>query len=163
MLYNFDRNQNHYYFNNKNSVPIIFIHGLGLNQSMWKPQIDFFKNKSFVTYDLLGHGKTPFSENILTMKKLAGQLLVLIENLKIDKFHLIGFSIGALVSIEFATNYEKYLNSLTLISTTYKRSNDVLSKQQANAFDCRIDVCRFSPNADESGHYFSGFGGNERI
>ena len=83
MPYNFDRNQNHYYFNNKNSVPIIFIHGLGLNQSMWKPQIDFFKNNSFVTYDLLGHGKTPFSENILTMKKLAGQLLVLIENLKI--------------------------------------------------------------------------------
>ena len=122
MPYNFDRSQNHYYFNNKNSVPIIFIHGLGLNQSMWKPQIDFFKNNSFVTYDLLGHGKTPFSENILTMKKLAGQLLVLIENLKIDKFHLIGFSIGALVSIEFATNYEKYLNSLTLISTTYKLS-----------------------------------------
>jgi pimeloyl-ACP methyl ester carboxylesterase len=62
------------------------------------------------------------------MKKLASQLLVLIENLKIDKFHLIGFSIGALVSIEFATNYEKYLNSLTLISTTYKRSNDESKK-----------------------------------
>ena len=87
MPYNFDRNQNHYYFNNKKSIPIIFIHGLGLNQSMWKPQIDFFKNNSFVTYDLLGHGKTPFSENILTMKKLGNQLLVLIENLKIDKFH----------------------------------------------------------------------------
>ena len=128
MPYNFDRSQNHYYFNNKNSVPIIFIHGLGLNQSMWKPQIDFFKNNSLITYDLLGHGKTPFSENILTMKKLASQLLVLIENLKIDKFHLIGFSIGALVSIEFATNYEKYLNSLTLISTTYKRSNDERQK-----------------------------------
>ena len=48
--------------------------------------------------------------------------------LKIDKFHLIGFSIGALVAIEFATNYEKYLNSLTLISTTYKRSNDERQK-----------------------------------
>ena len=128
MPYNFDRSQNHYYYNNKNSVPIIFIHGLGLNQSMWKPQIDFFKDNSFVTYDLLGHGKTPFSENILTMEKLANQLLVLIENLKIDKFHLIGFSIGALVAIEFATNYEKYLNSLTLISTTYKRSNDERQK-----------------------------------
>ena len=68
MTYNFDWSQNHYYFNNKNSTPIIFIHGLGLNQSMLKPQIDFFINNSLVTYDLLGHGKTPFSENILTMK-----------------------------------------------------------------------------------------------
>ena len=62
------------------------------------------------------------------MKKLSIQLLVLIENLKIDKFHLIGFSIGALVAIEFAANYEKYLNSLTLISTTYKRSKDERQK-----------------------------------
>ena len=123
-----DSNKNYYSFVDNNTVPIVFIHGVGLNHQMWKPQIDFFKNNSFLTYDLLGHGKTPFSENILTMKKLASQLLVLIENLKIDKFHLIGFSIGALVAIEFATNYEKYLNSLTLISTTYKRSNDERQK-----------------------------------
>ena len=53
MSYNFDTNQNHYYFNNKNSLPIIFIHGVGLNQQMWKPQIEFFKDNSFITYDLL--------------------------------------------------------------------------------------------------------------
>ena len=137
MPYIFDRSQNHYYFNNKNSVPIIFIHGLGLNQSMWKPQIDFFKNNSFVTYDLLGHGKTPFSENILTMEKLANQLLVLVENLKIDKFNLIGFSIGSLIAIEFASKYENYLNSLTLISTTYKRT----AEERQNVID-RVNLAK---------------------
>ena len=74
MSYNFDKNQNHYYFNNKNSLPIIFIHGVGLNQQMWKPQIEFFKDNSFITYDLLGHGKTPFKEPNLSMKNFTDQL-----------------------------------------------------------------------------------------
>ena len=63
MSYNFDKDQNHYCFNNKNSLPIIFIHGVGLNQQMWKPQIEFFKDNSFITYDLLG----PVSYTHLTL------------------------------------------------------------------------------------------------
>ena len=123
MSYNFDTNQNHYYFNNKNSLPLIFIHGVGLNQKMWKPQIEFFRKNSFVTYDLLGHGKTPFDKQELTMENFTNQLLGLVKNLKIEKFDLIGFSIGSLIAIEFASKFENYLNSLTLISTTYKRTD----------------------------------------
>ena len=73
MPYNFDRSQNHYCFNNKNSVPIIFIHGLGLNQSMWKPQIDSLKEYSLITYDLLGHGKTPFNREEVTLNDFSNQ------------------------------------------------------------------------------------------
>ena len=122
MSYNFDANQNHYYFNNKNSLPLIFIHGVGLNQQMWKPQIEFFRDNSFITYDLLGHGKTPFDKQELTMENFTNQLLSLVKNLETEKFNLIGFSIGSLIAIEFASKFENYLNSLTLISTTYKRT-----------------------------------------
>ena len=83
MSYNFDTDQNHYYFNNKNSLPIIFIHCVGLNQQMWKPQIEFFKDNSFITYDLLGHGKTPFKEPNLSMENFTDQLSNLLNNLKI--------------------------------------------------------------------------------
>ena len=131
MSYNFDTDQNHYYFNNKNSLPIIFIHGVGLNQQMWKPQIEFFKDNSFITYDLLGHGKTPFKEPNLSMENFTDQLSNLVNNLKIEKFNLIGFSIGSLIAIEFASKYENYLNSLTLISTTYQRT----AEERQNVID----------------------------
>ena len=137
MSYNFDNNQNHYYFNNKNSLPIIFIHGVGLNQQMWNPQIEFFKDNSFITYDLLGHGKTPFKEPNLSMKNFTDQLSNLVNNLKIDKFNLIGFSIGSLIAIEFASKYENYLNSLTLISTTYKRT----AEERQNVID-RVNLAK---------------------
>ena len=42
--------------------PIVFIHGVGLNQSIWKPQVDFLKDYTTLTYDLLGHGKTPLKK-----------------------------------------------------------------------------------------------------
>ena len=53
---NFDSNQNHYFFIKKNTTPLVFIHGVGLNHQMWGPQINFLKEYSIVTYDLLGHG-----------------------------------------------------------------------------------------------------------
>ena len=53
-----------YYSLNKVSEknPIVFIHGVGLNHENWKPQVDFFKDYTTLTYDLLGHGKTPLSK-----------------------------------------------------------------------------------------------------
>ena len=137
MSYNFDNNQNHYYFNNKNSLPIIFIHGVGLNQQMWKPQIEFFKDNSFITYDLLGHGKTPFNSQELTMENFTDQLSNLVNNLNIEKFNLIGFSIGSLIAIEFSSKYQNYLNSLTLISTTYKRTDE----ERQNVID-RVNLAK---------------------
>ena len=53
MFQNFDPNQNYYSFNDKNTVPVVFIHGVGLDQGMWKPQIEAFKEYSIITYDLI--------------------------------------------------------------------------------------------------------------
>merc|ERR1711991_1013282 len=98
------------------------------------PQIEFFKNNSFITYDLLGHGKTPFKKPHLSMDNFTDQLSNLVNNLKIEKFNLIGFSIGSLIAIEFASKYE---NSLTLISTTYKRT----TKERQNVID-RVNLAK---------------------
>ena len=95
MSYNFDKDQNHYFFKNNNSIPLVFIHGVGLNQSMWLPQIDYFKKKTLLTYDLLGHGKTPYNKSIINIEDFRSQLKNLLNNLKIKKINLIGFSIGS--------------------------------------------------------------------
>ena len=117
-------NQNHYTYKDNKTVPIVFIHGVGLDSNMWSPQINYFKNYSTLTYDLLGHGKTPYKKKGIKMKDYVHQLLSLSEFLNLDKFHLVGFSIGSLIAINFASNFQKKLNSLILIATTYKRSEN---------------------------------------
>ena len=120
-------------------MPIVFIHGVGLDQKMWAPQINYFRDYSTITYDLLGHGKTPFKKEEIKMEDYVDQLLSLTEFLKIDKFHLVGFSIGSLIALNFAANFQKKLNSLTLIATTYKRNE----KQRQEVID-RVNLAKLN-------------------
>ena len=62
MSQNFDPNQNYYSFIDNGTTPIVFIHGVGLDHKMWRHQIESLKKYSTITYDLLGHGKTPYSK-----------------------------------------------------------------------------------------------------
>ena len=132
-------NKNHYTYINNKSIPIVFIHGVGLDRKMWTPQINYFKDYSTITYDLLGHGKTPFKKEEIKMRDYVDQLLSLTEFLSLDKFHLVGFSIGSLIALNFAANFQKKLNSLTLIATTYKRTE----KQRQEVID-RVNLAKLN-------------------
>jgi (E)-2-((N-methylformamido)methylene)succinate hydrolase len=122
MPHNFDLNQNYYLFIDKNSDPLIFIHGVGLDHKMWEPQINSLNNHSIITYDLLGHGKTPYNKGEITINDFSNQLADLIEFLKVDKINLIGFSLGSLIALDFASKFQDKLKTLTLLGTTYKRT-----------------------------------------
>ena len=112
-----------YVFNKKEqSIPIVFIHGVGLTYEIWQPQLDFFKNYSNLSYDILGHGKSSLTKQNISFDDFSKQLVDLIDELKIEKIHLVGFSIGSLIARNFATKYSKRLQSLILLGSIYKRS-----------------------------------------
>ena len=115
----------------------MFIHGVGLDHNMWKPQINFFKNYSILTYDLLGHGNTPFDKDKISMNDYVEQLSFIINYLNIDKFHLVGFSIGSLIALNFAADFQNKLSTLTLIATTYQRNK----KQRQEVID-RVNLAK---------------------
>ena len=119
---NFDSNQNHYFFLKKDTTPLVFIHGVGLDHQMWQSQISKLNEFSIITYDLLGHGKTPCKKEKLTLNDFSKQLDEILDNLQVDKINLVGFSLGSLIALDFASNYQDKVNKLILIGTTYKRS-----------------------------------------
>ena len=122
MSQGFDSNQNYYSFIDNNTIPIVFIHGVGLDHQMWEAQTNFLKKYSIITYDLLGHGRTPYIEEEITLNDFSNQLDNLLQFLKIDKINLIGFSLGSLVALDFASKFQDKLKTLTLIGTTYRRT-----------------------------------------
>ena len=103
-------------------IPIIFIHGVGLTHEIWQPQLDYFRDNTTISYDILGHGKTPLNKSNINFDDFSEQLINLINELKFDKIHLIGFSIGSLIARNFATKYNSRLKSLTLLCSIFKRS-----------------------------------------
>ena len=113
----------YYVYNNKEqSIPIVFIHGVGLTYEIWQPQLNFFNNYSNLSYDILGHGKSSLTKQNISFDDFSEQLIDLIDELKIEKIHLVGFSIGSLIARNFATKYGDRLQSLILLGSIYKRS-----------------------------------------
>ena len=104
------------------TVPIVFIHGVGLTKEIWRPQVDFFKDRNLLTYDLLGHGDTPLKKTQLNFEDFTKQLLNLINELNINKIHLVGFSLGSIIARHFAAEHSNRLSSLVLHGSIYKRS-----------------------------------------
>ena len=114
-----------YFYNKKeHSIPIVFIHGVGLTYEIWQPQLDFFKDCSTLSYDILGHGKSSLNKEKINFDDFSNQLVNLIDELKINKIHLVGFSIGSLIARNFATKFSDRLESLILLGSIYKRSEE---------------------------------------
>ncbi len=122
----FDSKNTFYQLNFKEGLPIIFIHGVGLDHTMWAPQINAFDN-SVITYDILGHGKTSLKKENITFDDFSDQLKNLVDELDIKKFHLVGFSIGSLIARNFACRFNERLKTLTLLCSVFQRSE---SQQQ---------------------------------
>ena len=104
------------------STPIVFIHGVGLTYEIWQPQLDFFSNYSTLAYDILGHGKSSLKKQNISFDDFSDQLIKLIDELNFQKIHLVGFSIGSLIARNFATKFNDRLQSLVLLGSIYKRT-----------------------------------------
>ena len=125
MINNTDPSGTFYLLNKKDQkVPLVFVHGVGLTHEIWKPQIDYFKDYTALSYDILGHGKTPLKKTNISFDDFSEQLIKLINELNFKKIHLVGFSIGSLVARNFATKHNDRLQSLILLSSVYKRSDE---------------------------------------
>ena len=127
-----------YVFNKKEqSIPIVFVHGVGLTYEIWQPQLNFFENYSNLSYDILGHGKSSLTKENINFDDFSEQLIELIDELEIEKIHLVGFSIGSLIARNFAIRYSERLQSLILLGSIYKRSN-----QQQKIVNERFDQAK---------------------
>jgi len=128
--------------NDKN--PIVFIHGVGLTKEIWEPQINFFNDYNTLSYDLLGHGKTPLKKSKVNIEDFSRQLTRLINELNFKKIHLVGFSLGALIARNFASDHNDKLSSLTLIGSIYKRTED-----QRRVVKNRFEVAKMNKPASK--------------
>ena len=134
------------YFLNKinEKNPIVFIHGVGLTKEIWDPQINFFKDYNTLTYDLLGHGKTPLKKSKVSFEDFSIQLVKLINELNFNRIHLIGFSLGALIARHFASEYSDKLSSLIIHGSIYKRT-----EEQKRVVKNRFEVAKMKKPASK--------------
>jgi pimeloyl-ACP methyl ester carboxylesterase len=102
---------------------VVLIHGVGMNQSVWAPQIDALTAAyQVIVYDMLGHGESALPTPAPTLDEYASQLEALLDAMKIERAHVVGHSMGALVALEFALTRPQRTLSVAALNAVYDRT-----------------------------------------
>ena len=92
---------------------IIFSNSLGTDNRMWNPQIEMLKDKfCLIRYDTRGHGNSSPVEGPYSFEMLENDVITILDNLKIDKAHFIGLSIGGMTSLGLALKHQNRFNKI---------------------------------------------------
>jgi len=113
---------------------IVFVPGLLCNEVLWENQMKFFHNQ----YDCI-------VADITQHNNIQDMVLSLNEQVP-EKFHLIGFSLGGWVALEFAQLYPEKISTLTTISSdagtlkpeTRHAMGDMIQQIKAGCFEALI-------------------------
>ena len=101
-----------------NGFPLVLVHGFLGSSRMWGPQIDFFKDYfRVITPDLPGYGKSNKVRSHNNIQSMAHLLLDCLEEKKIDKFYLLGHSMGGMIVQEMAKKGGDKISKLVCYST----------------------------------------------
>lgn len=104
-------------------LPVVLLHGVGLNQSIWAEQVTALKSDfQVITYDLLGHGRSIATDANAPLGDWVDQLNSVVHDLALEKFALVGFSFGGLIAQAYAARHSRLIDRLVLMSTVYDRS-----------------------------------------
>jgi len=98
--------------------PLVLLHGFLGSSKMWKPQIDFFKDHfRIITPDLPGFGKSNKAKSHNSIQSISNFLLECLKEKKIDKFHLLGHSMGGMIVQEMVKSEGNKILKLVCYST----------------------------------------------
>lgn len=82
-----------------NALPILFLHGVGSDKSVWHPQLAHFgKARRAIAIDYPGYGESEAREGA-TRDDFARAALATLDALQVERAHICGLSLGGVVAI----------------------------------------------------------------
>ncbi|WP_029655031.1 alpha/beta fold hydrolase [Marinobacter daepoensis] len=129
-------------------APVVLIHGVGLDATMWQAQVDALADHyDVIAYDMLGHGESPLPKEDASLDDYADQLCALMDELEIAQATVIGFSMGGLVARAFALRHLERLRAMGVLSSVFNRN-----EQQRSGVQQRLSQTREQgPSANVEG------------
>ena len=101
--------------------PLVLVHGYTGDITDWRLQLPAFAPSfRILIADNRGHGQSeaPSDRSVYTVDQMAADIEALTAELGLERFHLLGHSMGGAVAQEIALNRPERLLSLTLHNTT---------------------------------------------
>ena len=115
-----------YYEETGEGPPLVFCHEFAGDYRAWDPQVRAFARLyRCITYCHRGFppSSVPTDPAAYSQDQLIADLLGLLDNLHIDRCHLIGFSMGGNVVLNFAMRYPERCHGIVVVGTGAGSSN----------------------------------------
>jgi pimeloyl-ACP methyl ester carboxylesterase len=99
---------------------VLFIHFGGGTLHMWDGVLPHFeKDFTVIAPDVRGHGKSDKPKSGYHIDDMADDLILLLEQLGIEKYHIVGSSMGAEIGLSLAARYPNSVSSLVCEGALY--------------------------------------------
>ena len=100
------------------AMPIVFLHGVGSDKSVWRPQLAHFApERRAIAFDYPGYGESDPAPEGTTRDEYAASILAAMDALKIERAHVCGLSLGGVVAIALYAATPDRCASLILADT----------------------------------------------
>jgi 3-oxoadipate enol-lactonase len=136
------------------ALPIVFLHGVGSDKSVWQPQLAHFgRTRRAVAFDYPGYGDSDPAPEGTTRDDYASAIISAMHELGIDRAHVCGLSLGGVIAIAMHHGGPKRCASLILADTfavhpqgraIYERSIAASGDLRAMA-EARVDLLLAQP------------------
>jgi pimeloyl-ACP methyl ester carboxylesterase len=101
----------------RGGLPAVFVHSLAGNSSHWDEQLEHLRpSRRAVALDLRGHGRSePPQNSDYSIAGMARDVAAVVDTLGLDRFVLVGHSMGGGVALSYAGAYPHRVASLLLV------------------------------------------------
>jgi len=110
--------------------PLVLLHGIGSNSRSWREQLAVLSSDfNVIAWDAPGYGRSSDPDGKPSMAYYASCLCGLLDELHLERIHLLGHSAGGVVAQEFYRLYPGRVNRLILSDTPFIGSKDRLEQR----------------------------------
>jgi 3-oxoadipate enol-lactonase len=82
------------------ATPLVFLHGVGSDKSVWQPQLEYFgRTRHAIAFDYPGYGDSDPAPEGTTRDDYAAAILFAMRALGVTKAHVCGLSLGGVIAI----------------------------------------------------------------
>jgi pimeloyl-ACP methyl ester carboxylesterase len=149
-----------YYEIHGSGDPVVLLHGAFMtitnNWAGWIGELS--KTRKVIAIEMQGHGRTADTARDITDENLADDVAALLEQLKIPRADLIGYSMGGAVAMQCAIRHPDKVRKVVIISSYFRRDGvvkealDAIPKLTADDFKgspIEAEYKKLSPTPDE--------------
>jgi 3-oxoadipate enol-lactonase len=110
----------HYALDGPAGAPVVTLsHPLGATHALWDRQAPVLLPRyRTLLYDVRGHGRSEAPPGPYTLEEMAGDVVALLDTLRVEATHFVGLSMGGLIGMTLALAHPARVRSLVLCDTT---------------------------------------------